>query len=113
MKELAIKQEKLINEDEIFEFLNLSNQRENLKREIMRNNKHYRSIIKKRPDSLSVEIDDVIASIQELDRRIEKLILEKRSDLILEAKRLSKGKTAVKGYGGHHLKAPRFVNKKG
>ena len=121
MKELAIKQENLINDDEVVKFINLSDQREHLKHEINRNFKRYNSFLtrgtdrgmKKRNSDISNQISDVIRSIQEIDQRIERLIAEKKEGLIDEAKRLRKGQTAAKGYGARNQKGPRFFSAKG
>ena len=121
MKELAVKQEKLISEDQIGKFLTLSNRREGLKREISRNSNRYARLgkngtdkgIKKEKDALSREIADVIGSIQEVDRRIEKFILEKRDGLMEEVKKMRKGRKALKSYGGKPKTTPRFITRKG
>lgn len=121
MEELAIKQERCISEDQVFEFLKLSDRREQVKREISKNNERYGSIIKKGPargpktshDMLNREISHVIQSIQEVDRRVEKILLEKRDHLVREAQALKRGKRAVKGYGKKGSDIPRFLSRKG
>ena len=121
MKKLALKQEKLISEDQIREFMELSNQRESLKHEISKNSRRYSNVEKNRSDrgmhrknsTLSMEIADVIQSIQEVDKRIGEFILEKRDDLLDQAKRLKKGKRALKGYVGKSQRRPRFIDRKG
>ena len=73
MKEVSLKQESLILDNRIDEFLRLSSQRERLQQEISRNNERSKKIMKMssdhRPDGkagdLSKEIADVIQSIQE------------------------------------------------
>ena len=119
MKELAIKQEKLALNEEIVELINLSRKRENLKKEIERNNKLYHNSDRDKSRrsqinyAISSEITEVIRSIQEVDKRVEKLILEKKDNLITDAKKIRKGKVAVKGYVLKNRTTPRFVSKKG
>ena len=113
MKELAVKQEKLISEDQIGNFLSLSNRREGLRHEISRNNNRYARLGKKEKDALSRDIADVIRSIQEVDQRIEKFILEKREDLLNEVKKMRKGRKALKSYGRKSKTSPRFITRKG
>ena len=121
MKELAVRQEKLISGDQIHEFLELSDQRERLKVEITRNTGQYSAMVKNSRDrgmkrknsALSGEIADVIRSIQEVDQRIERLIIEKRDSILNQAEKLKKGKKALRGYGGKVSRSPRFINRKG
>ena len=120
MKKLAIRQEKCVSQDQMAEFLNLSNRRESLRREISKNNDQYGPIVEKgsprgekSDDTLNREIRDVIQSIQEVDRRVEKFILERRNSLMHQARRLRRGKKAVKGYGKKGVKTSKFLNKKG
>lgn len=121
MEKLAVKQEKCISEDQVVEFLKLADRRERLRREISKNNEQYGSMIKKGParglknsrDLMKNEIHHVIRSIQEVDRRVEKMILEKRGHLMHEAQQLKKGKKAVKGYGKKASDIPRFLSRKG
>lgn len=121
MKKLATKQEELILKDQVVAFLKISNRREHVKREISKNNEQYGSIIKKgsskslknSQDMLNREISDLIRSIQEVDRRVEKMILEKRDQLIQDARNLKTGKKALKGYGKKAPDIPRFLSRKG
>ena len=91
MKEMSLGQERLISDNRIDEFLRLSSHRERLQQEISRNNGKYKKIMKNssnhRPEGkvgdLSMEIAEVIQSIQETDRKIETLIFEKKDQLFV------------------------------
>jgi len=121
MKELAGKQEKLISDDRIYEFLDLSSRRERLQQEISTNYGRYKKATDNRPDlrvedktnNLSMEIANVIQSIQEMDRKIERFIDEKKDALFLEMKGFRKGRKASKGYRGQSIKSPRFMDREG
>ena len=120
IRELAVKQEKLVYDDKIDEFLELSNLRERIKKEVTRNNKRYSSFMKGKPrknifenESMAMEISEVIQSIQEVDRRVERLLKEKKGNLVHNVKKIRRGKNAVKGYGAKPLSMPKFVSRKG
>ena len=117
IKVLADKQEKLVCEGLMQEYLQLSAKRDLIKNEIDADNKKYGYIFEKadRKDremamSINREISEVIESIMDIDKRIEKLISEKRTEVLDEIKGLKKGRTAVKGYGSKKAQAqPRFI----
>jgi hypothetical protein len=120
MKELAERQEKLISEDLMDEFNSLSSQRENIKKEITANFSGYGSETKtslrnkenQKIKTLSMEISDIIRSIQETDKRIEESIIIRKDALSDEIKNIRKGQNAVKRYGGVPKKITKFLDKK-
>ena len=68
----------------------------------------------KRPStSLAPEIIEVIHSIKEVDREIEKLLSQRREALYLEIKDIRQGRNAMRGYRGKSSKRPRFIDKEG
>ncbi len=117
IKSLADQQEKLLNDDLMKDYLQLSEKRDRLKNEIDADNKKHRYIIKgagrkEREVAISMnrEISEVIESIMDVDKRIEQLVREKKKDVLDEIKGLKKGRTAVKGYGHKKGQAqPRFI----
>ena len=121
MKEIALKQEEHISGDEIEKFIDLSRKRERLQREITASNRRSGIFTKKdgdglnrdKNDSLSMEIVDVIRSIQETDQRIEKLIIDKKEDTLLYINKIRKGRRAIKGYGEKRLSSPKYIKKRG
>lgn len=118
MKELAIEQERLITEDQIDDFLAISLRRERLQREISHNDKKHKknnmeNKVRDGMDSLSLEIADIIKSIQEVDQKIEKLLFEKKEDLLIDIKNYRKGKKALRGYSAKQSVDPRFINQQG
>ena len=121
MKAIAEKQEKLIYDDQINEFLELSSRRRLLQQEISKNygrykkatnNRSYRGI-KTKTNKLSIDIANVIQSIQDMDRSMEKFICERKDKLFVEIKGFRKGQKASKGYRGQSLKSPRFMDREG
>jgi seryl-tRNA synthetase len=121
MKDLAEKQENLIFDDQIDEFNNLLNQREQIRKEITANTGEYESGIKNIPTkrlsqkvlTLSQEISDVIRSIQETDKRIEELIISKKDIFMNDVKNIRKGQNAVRSYGGVRQKINKFIDRNG
>ena len=121
MKEIASKQEEYISGDEIEKFIDLSRKRERLQHEISANNRRSGIVVKsnddgrgrEKNDSISMEIVDVIKSIQETDRRIEKLIIENKEGVLHDINKIRKGRRAIKGYGGKHYNSPKFIKKRG
>ena len=121
MKEIALKQEEHISGDAIGKFIDLSRKRERLQREISANNRRSSNIAKKdedgrnkeKNDQISMEIVDVIKSIQETDQRIEKFIIEKKEDVLLDINKIRKGRKAIKGYGERPVNSPKFIKKRG
>ena len=117
IKDLAVRQEKLVNDDLMRDYLQLSEKREHLKNEIDAENKKYRHLVegagkkeKEKATSINRKISEVIESIIDVDKRIEKLVNEKKKDVLDEIKSLKMGKTAVKGYGNKKAQAqPRFI----
>jgi oligoendopeptidase F len=117
LKTLADQQEKLLNEDRMQNYIELSAERDLFKNEIDSDDKKYRNLIEKADRkeremavSINMEISEVIESILDVDKRIEQLVREKRKEVLDEIKGLKKGRTAVNGYG--HKKAhsqPRFI----
>ena len=118
MKELAMEQERLITEDQIDDFLAISLRRERLQREISHNdktheNKNLENKVRDGMYSLSLEITDIIKSIQEVDQKIEKVLFEKKEDLLIDIKNFRKGKKAIRGYNAKQSLDPRFINQQG
>lgn len=109
---MASKQEEYISGDEIENFIELSRKRDRLQHEISANNRRSDNNNEKN-GSLSMEIVDVIKSIQETDKRIEKFIIEKKENILVDIKKVRKGQRAIKSYGGKPLQEPRFIRKKG
>jgi hypothetical protein len=120
MKELAEKQEEVICDDRLDEFNELLSRRENIKNEITANSRRYsaetKSPSRKREHpnakNLSMEISDIIRSIQETDKRIEASIVARKDTLLDEIKSVKKGQNAVKRYGGGSEKISRFLDRK-
>ena len=116
MKELAMEQEKLILDDQVEGFLNLSIQREHLQNEITENNEEYKSPVKEVDDkgkTITLEISDVIHSIQEIDRKIEEFITQKKDSIASDIKGYRKGQKALKSYFGQSTKRNKFINRAG
>jgi hypothetical protein len=121
MKELAEKQEKAILEEKIDEFNNIINLRERIRREIISNTRQYESAIKKSPQKkedhrvkeISSEISELIHAIQEIDKKIEESVIERKDSLMNDIKKIQKGQSALKGYGGTQKKINTFLNRKG
>jgi hypothetical protein len=118
MRELAERQEAVLTDDKMDEFNDLQNQRDLIKREVTANTNRYISETGKGSHkkispgikSLSMEISDIIKSIQETDRRIEASITARKNILQDEIKNLRKGQNAVKRYGGGPKKISRFFD---
>ena len=121
MKELAEQQEKVISDDKMDEFNRLLEQREHIRNEITASSGQIAADLKNIPhkrqnqnvESISMEISDIIRSIQETDKRIEGLIISKKETLLNDIKNIRKGQSAVKGYGGARQKINRFLDRKG
>lgn len=119
MMQLAEDQEKLLNEDRMDKYHSLANKRERLRTEITANNRRYASLIKNdsagraKRKHITDEIADVIRSIQEIDKRIEGLILDGRKRLLTDISKMRKGQNALKNYRGKAGNIPRFIEKKG
>lgn len=121
MKELTEKQEQVLSEDNMEEFNSLFNQREQIRREITTNSRKYEIEIKNAPftgndqgvKDISMEISEVIRSIQEIDRKIEGLIISKKDLLSCDINSIKKGQSAIKRYGAGPKRATRFLDRKG
>jgi len=121
MKALAEKQEKFISDDQINEFLKITSRRASLQQEISANYGRYKKATKNRPDrgnkkktsDLSMEIANVIQSIKDMDRNMEKFISKRKDTLFGEIKGFRKGRKASKGYQGQSLNNPRFIDREG
>ena len=121
MKSLADEQEQLLSEDKMKEFFILSGRRERIKGEIDSDQKKYKHLFDKADkkeramiSEINREISEIISSIMEVDKKIEKMIAHEKEELLSEIKGLKKGRTAVKGYG--HKKGPaeaRFITRVG
>ncbi len=121
MKELSERQERLITDDQMDEFNNLQDQREQIRREIMDNTRKYDAGIKnaalkrqgQKALDISREISDVIRSIRETDKRIEDQIISKKDAFMSDVKKIRKGQDAVRRYAGSRRKINRFIDKNG
>ena len=125
MRGLASSQKESLSEDQIDRFVTLSARRDRLRHQISTNENKYKGLLDKTRNplkdeetrSISMEITDVIQFIQEIDREIEEIILEKRADLILEIKNLRQGQKALRGYGGGYggksARSPKFIDRQG
>jgi hypothetical protein len=121
MRELSERQERLISDDQMDEFNNLQNQREQIRKEITDNTREYNAGIKNTPLKrqgqkaldISGEISEVIRSIQETDKRIEDLIISKKDEFMHDVKNIRKGQDAVRRYAGSRKKINRFIDRNG
>ncbi len=125
IKKIAETQEQFLQDDKVYDFLDLSAQRTNLSNEIDVNDRKHEEKAKKsimpkdkgKLADISSEIITTIKSIQEIDERIETLLVNQKSDLALEIKNYRKGKKAVHGYGGKgntkSQKRSKFIDRQG
>ena len=121
MRELAMKQRELVLDNQIDAFLDLSSRRERLQNEISANREKYKGCMEhnsnrlsdQKTGAISMEIADLIQSIQDTDIKIEEFITEKRKELFSEIKGLRQGRKALKGYGGKSGENPRFIDQHG
>lgn len=68
----------------------------------------------KREDHPAVEkLQTTVAEILALDGETGRLLQDRKSGVFVEIRNLSKGSTALKGYGGKGSGPARFINKKG
>ena len=117
IKILADKQEKFVCDDLMQEYFHLWEKRDLIKNEIDSDNKKYRYLLEKadrkeREMAMSInrDISEVIESIIDVDKRIEKLVSDKKKDVLDEIKVLKKGRSAVKGYGNKKTRSQaRFI----
>jgi len=121
MKDLAEKQEDLVSEENMEEFNILLGRREQIQTEITDNVRRYHDETKRtrlgnqdqEVNKIITQIEDIIRSIQETDKRIEGIIVSKKSAFQDEIKNIRKGKTAIRSYGGARQKINRFMDRKG
>ena len=114
---LANRQEKLACDNLMDEYLQLSKQRDLIKNDIEADNKKYKYLFEKVDQkdremvmTMKKEISEVIKSIMDIDKRVEQLVSEKRTEILGEIKGLKKGRTAVKGYRNKKVSTqPRFI----
>jgi hypothetical protein len=119
MKELAAQQETCLLEDRLDLFLQLADQREQLRLKITANEKKQESLLResfagKRETPVplpAADIADVIRSIQETDRKTEELMLMRKEAFVSELKGIRNGRKAVRGYGGKSPRCARFVDR--
>ena len=118
IKELADRQKDLLLKDRLDSFLSLLTQRNQIQRKIDKENrlmekesKHSNSEpLRDNGGSVALQITDVISSIQETDKKIEEMILKRKSDLIGEIRDLRQGKKVVRGYGAKTGYAPKYID---
>ena len=120
MEELASRQEEYASLGQMEKVIEFYGKRERIRREIDSNNKPFVDTKKGsignssgKSDSVNREIADVMKAIQETDQRLEKIISEKKEDLISDIKQIRKGQKAVKSYGGSQYNGAKFIEKKG
>ena len=121
MKKLAVRQEKLVETDNIYDFLDITSQRKKIQQMISeterkydkQKNRHVESGPREKLHQLISEIEEMIIFIRETDKRIEELLENKKDDLSSEIKGFRKGQRAIKGYSGLTVKSPRFIDRKG
>ena len=120
LKKLAENQKELMANDHVEQFMNLSTNRDRIRRQIMANENKFgdpNSIETGRKShdgaaALSGEIATVIQSIQDIDRKIEELIHNKRDGLLSDIKGLRNGQKALKGYGAKTVRNSRYIDRK-
>ena len=118
IKELADRQKDLLLKDRLDSFLSLLTQRNQIQRKIDKENrlmekesKHSNSEpLRDNGGSVALQITDIISSIQETDKKIEEMILERKSGLISEIRALRHGKKVVRGYGAKTGYAPKYID---
>jgi hypothetical protein len=118
IKELADRQKELLLKDRLDSFMSLLTQRNQIQRKIEKENTlAERTVKNSKSDSLrekngpiALEISDVISSIQETDRKIEEMILKRKSSLTGEIRDLRQGKKGVKGYGSKPGYTPKYID---
>lgn len=120
LKSLAEKQKELIANNRMEQFMNLSTNRDRIRRQITANENKFENLdsIKagRKSDhgvaAVSAEISEVIQSIQDIDRKIEEFICRKRDGLLSDIKGLRNGQKAIKGYGAKSVRNPRYIDRK-
>ena len=118
IKELADRQKDLLLTDRLDSFLSLLTQRNQIQRKIDKENKLEEKISQysksgtsgEKNGPVAFQIAEVISSIQETDKKIEEMILKRKSDLIGEIKDLRQGKKVVRGYGAKTGYVPKYID---
>ena len=121
MKELAVEQETLITREDMNPFMGLAARREHLQRQIEANDRQYNQFAKAshtrstdpKLSRLRQDLIRMIRSIQEIDKKIEDGLTQKKELSLSEIKQIRKGHKAVRGYGHKSVRPPRFIDKKG
>jgi hypothetical protein len=122
MKDLAEQQAEFVEMDEMDRFLDLSSKRSHLQREIAKNDRapgksmaeKFSQGTDRNAMDITREVAEVIQSIQETDRKIERFIQEKKENLLSDIRGMRHGQRAMKGYGGKKtLRSPKFIDQKG
>jgi hypothetical protein len=122
MKELAAQQEAFLSKDRVDLFLQLANQREQIRQQITASKKNEDAFPNgpgpKRGGAsarlAATELAEVIRSIQEIDRKTEEFVLMRKQTLFSELESLKHGRKAVRGYGGGAGSGQaRFVDRQG
>jgi hypothetical protein len=121
MKKLAQRQVDLILTEHLDDFLTASRRRQKLQERISanvnKNQMHKETaadpIMEEKCRALSLKIADTIGTIQDLDRKMEELILDKRGELFAELTRVRHGQKALRSYAGKTNKRARFVETRG
>ena len=120
MKTLALDQEQCVMDDRLDDFMSHAEKRNGIMDEISIIYQKYREIPNKNrkkgaktfENSLSLEISEMIQSIQDTDKRIEELLKRNKNGLFDEIRSFKKGKNAIKGYGEKGKKIPRFIDRR-
>jgi hypothetical protein len=121
MKKLAQRQVDLILTEHLDDFLTASRRRQKLQERIsanasknqMQKERAADPIMEEKCRALSLKIADTIGTIQDLDRKMEDLILDKREELFAELTRVRHGQKALRSYAGKANKGARFVETHG
>jgi len=118
IKELADRQKDLLLKDRFDSFMSLLTQRNQIQRKIEKENKLAEKSSKdseigpsrEKHGPITLEITDIISSIQETDQKIEEMILKRKSGLIGEIRDLRQGKKVVRGYGLKSGYRPKYID---
>jgi hypothetical protein len=118
LKELADRQVALLAQDKVDIFMILLSQRSRLQQMIDKlnqpaENKQQRAgntRFEGNLEPISSDLIPLVTSIQETDKKIEAMILERRNKLMGDIKDLREGKKVVRGYGGKSGFPPRYVD---
>lgn len=120
MRNVALQQRDLIRENQMDHFLKLSGLRNGLQRRIAAKGARNASLKGEHPPFpegktrlVAREIQEIIQSIRDIDREIEKFITEKKEEMSRDIHTIRKRKKGIKGYGGKTTKRPRFIDTQG